>query len=166
MLLIFLGGITSGWPPQWEVLPGRFRIDAFESGVDRQGTVAAKWFAHYVGPGRVVACDFTSCTLLGAYADATPIDDASNVFYSRKLTPGLIRLMRDKGIQYVLVDDRLSTQTPITGTYFRNDTLADAHLHPVPVEALHKFAHLSRSHLIYDSGLIQIYDVRGLTHVT
>ena len=165
MSIVFLGGMTGGWPPQWEVLPGRFRVDGFESGVDRQNMAAVQWLAAHGGPGRRVACDFSSCALLGAYARATPVHDASSIYYAPKVTLGVIRTIEAKQIQYVLVDRRMSTQTPITGAYFSRDTQSGHHVRPVSLRALDKFATTPGVRQVYDNGAVAIYDVRGLLHV-
>jgi hypothetical protein len=162
---VFLGGMTGGWPPQWEVLPGRFRVAGFESGVDRQNMAAVQWLAAHVGPGRRVACDFSSCALLGAYAGATPVQDASSIYYAPKVTLGVIRTIEAKQIQYVLVDRRMSTQTPITGAYFSRDTQSGDHVRPVSLRALDKFATTPGVRQVYDNGAVAVYDVRGLLHV-
>lgn len=165
MIIVFLGASIGGWPPQWEVVPGQFRIAGFESGIDRQNTAAVDWFYSHVGPGRHVACDFSTCALLGAYADADPIGDASQIFYAPRVTLSVIRMIESKDIQYVFVDRRMSEQTPVTGSYFARDSEAGEHYKPVPVAALEKFAITPGVRQIYDSGPIAIYDVRGLLHV-
>jgi hypothetical protein len=165
MLAIFLGAMESGWPAPWEQLPGTFHAAAFESGIDRQNTSAAQWFRANVGAGQRVACDFSSCSLLGAYAEAHPIADVANIYYAPRVDDRVKATIQKRRIAYVFVDRRLSSAPPITGHFFH---VTHAHAGekdlPVPRGALTKFQTTPGVQLIYNSGTIQIYDVRALRH--
>lgn len=164
MLVIFLGSMTGGWPPQWELLPGRHRVDGFEAGVDRANTLAAKWFGANVPRGQTVACDFTVCSLLGAYADAHVAGNVSAAYYALRFNSSVRTVLRDAGVDYLFVDMRLATQIPITGQYFPNDIQGNKHVRPISQVALIKFDHAPGVNLVYDNGVVRIYDVRRVSH--
>jgi hypothetical protein len=159
MLLLFIGGINTGWPPQWELLPGTFHVDGSESGVDRQDMVAADWFRAHVGARKVVACDFTLCSLLTAYAGAVVQGHFTSVYYAPDIDASVIATLRKAGTQYLFVDRRLIRGFEPGVQPF---SPAPPNGRPPSLRALTKFASAPRVSLIYDSGPIQIYDVRRL----
>jgi hypothetical protein len=163
MLGIFLGGMMSGWPAPWEQIPGTFHVAGFESGIDRQNMSAVQWFAANVGPDKRVACDVTSCALLGAYAEAHPIPDEPELFYAPRVDKQVVDTMRSRQVAYLFVDLRMSDEKPVTGHFFQTPSEhAGDQAQPIPRSALTKFEHVRGIDLIYDSGVIQIYQVEGL----
>ncbi len=165
LFVMFLGGATAGWPAPWERLPGHFHVAAFESGIDRQNVLAARWFGRNVGHGRRIACDVSDCTLLGAYAGATPVQDAPDIYYAPTMTAAVRAYIHKRAISYVMVDDRMSTEKPITGHYFLvGESDADIRSGRIPLTSLNKFRYAPGVKLIYDSGPIQIYDLRSLPY--
>jgi hypothetical protein len=162
LLVIFLGAKMSGWPAPWEQLPGSFHAAAFESGIDKANEEAVKWFGSAVGPDRRVVCDASTCALATAYAEAVPIANEGELYYSPTMTPELLRTIHGRGLEYIIVDDRLSDEKPISGHFFHS-TSAEAGTadEPVPKAGLTKFKDVPGIALIYDNGPIQIYDLRG-----
>ena len=165
LLLIFLGSKLGGWPAPWEQLPGTFHAAAFESGIDRHNTAAVKWFRTNVGPDHRVVCDASICALADAYGEADPVPNEGELYYSRRLTPGLIATMHRRDLDYLFVDQRLSREAPITGHFFQTRPAeAGSQEGPVPAAGLTKFMFVPGIQLIYDNGPIQIYDLRNLAH--
>jgi hypothetical protein len=164
LTLVFVGNTTSGWPPSWELVPGHFRVDGFESGVDGNGREAAAWISRHVPNNDRVACDFTSCALIGAAGRQYPVGDAGKLYYAPRADAAVRRLLADREIAFVVVDRRLTTQLPITGQYFSHDQQSGHHLRPLPAAGLSKFDRLPGASRVYDNGPIAIYDVRGVTH--
>ena len=163
MLGIFLGSMMSGWPAPWEQIPGVFHVDGFESGIDRQNMTAVRWFGANVGPDKRVACDVTSCALLGAYAEAHPVPDEPSLFYAPRVDRSVVNTMRQRQIAYLFVDLRMSNEKPVTGHFFQTSSeQAGKQEDPVPRAALTKFQHVPGINLIYDSGVIEIYQVQRL----
>jgi hypothetical protein len=163
MLLIFLGGMMSGNPAPWEQLPGHYHVAGNQSGIDRQNVLAARWFRANVGSDQRIACDFSECGLLGAYAEAHPVEDAPSIYYAPTMSAGVRAYIQKRAISYVMVDTRMSTQKPVTGHFFLvGESDADLRSGPIPLSALTKFRYAPGVKLIYDSGPIQIYDLRDL----
>ena len=165
ILVLFLGATESGWPAPWEQLPGSFHVAGFESGIDRQSVMAARWFAGNAGPNRRVLCDISICTLLGAYARADPLAEESHIYYAPRMTPAIANTLHRRGVEYVVVDLRMSRESPIADHFFQTtSSQAGAREPPVSFAALTKFQHYPGIHLVYDSGPIQIYDVSEVRH--
>ena len=163
LLLIFLGAKMSGWPAPWEQLPGDFHVAAFESGIDRANTEAVKWFGANIGPGHKVVCDASTCALAVAYAEADPVPNEGELYYSPTMTSELLKTIHERGLEYLIVDDRLTQEKPISGHFFHsNSDEAGSEDEAVPKAGLAKFKGVPGIMLIYDNGPIQIYDLRGV----
>ncbi len=165
ILAIFLGAMTSGWPAPWELLPGKFHVAGFESGIDRQNTTAVRWFRAHIGPNRRVVCDISMCDLLGAYARADPLPEEAKLYYAPHLSQTVVDTIHHRAIEYVFVDLRMSQAPPITGHFFQvTSSQAAVRAPPVPLSGLTKFRGVPGIQLIYNSGPVQIYDVRELPY--
>jgi hypothetical protein len=158
----FVGGITSGWPPFWERLPGPYAVAAFERSVEPEGIAAARWTLAHLGRGNRFAADFTNYTLLGTYGGQDVVRDVADVYYSPTFGPAQVAELADAGVEYLLVDLRLSSQLPAGGSYFPVDPQQGRHAAPIPRQRLTKFDAVPGIDRIYDSGDIVIYDVRGV----
>jgi hypothetical protein len=164
-VVIFLGATMSGWPAPWELLPGSFRVAGFESGIDRQNREAVQWFRANLGRNRRVACETSICSLAGAYAGAYPIPDEPSLYYATEMTPSVVSLIHRRRIEYLFVDMRMSREAPVSGHLFRTASSRAGLQDPaVPLSGLTKFRGVAGIQLIYDSGPIQIYDVRELPY--
>lgn len=161
-LTLVVGSLCSGWPASWERLPGKVWVDGFESGVDPNGLAMSRWATSSLGPDRKVACDFSACTLLGAFSHDFPVEDAADMYYAPRMTEDVARRAAVLNVQYLVVNQMLARQIPVTGRYFRVDTQAGEHVRPVDRAALDKFASDPAVSRIYDDGQYQVYDVRGL----
>ncbi len=161
LTLLFTGFTVAGLPPTWEAVPGRFRIAALESGIDRRNLVAARWVASGIGPGWRTACDLGTCSALGAYGRQEALNDASPLFYASSFDAATSRYVRDTALDFAAVDVRLSRDLPVTGSYFRKDVGVGTPDRPIPRAALLKFDRASLVSRVYDNGTIRIYDLRS-----
>ncbi|MGH3887009.1 MAG: hypothetical protein ACRDSZ_10660 [Pseudonocardiaceae bacterium] len=159
--LVLLGGITSGWPPYWERLPGRYLVSGFESSVEPEGVATAQWALSWLYAGNRIAADETNYTLMGTYGQQDTMRGVAELYYSPTFRDADRDLVAQAGIRYVLVDRRLSRQLPASGVYFPDDPLTNRHTRPLPIENLDKFDHVTGILRIYDSGHIVIYDLQG-----
>ncbi len=163
-LLVVLGSLCVGWPPPWERLPGTFRIDGFDAGVDANGVALARWVNGTLGPDDRVACDASTCSLVGAFARSVPVADAGELFYAPAFGPVADRAVREHDVQYVVVNVELGRTAPVAGFYFGNDprgSWPDAS-GPIAARALTKFDDDPRVDRVYDDGEYRVYDVRGV----
>ncbi len=165
VVLVFVGNTTSGWPAPYEFVPGKFRVDAFESGVDPAGVRAARWVAANLPPNAKVACDWTACSLVNGYGPQSAYADVPGIFYSRSFDRRTRRLLSERGIDFVLVDRRITSQLPVRPSgheYFDHETAAQEAMAPLPPWALDKFDRDPRVDRVYDGGPLVVYDMRRL----
>jgi len=88
----------------------------------------------------------------------------SSVFLSPHFDAGVERALRRGGVQYIVVDRRLSTGLPSIGFYY--DTEESNRLHyskPIDPVVLAKFDNVKNVSRVFDSGDIVIYDVEAIT---
>jgi hypothetical protein len=165
--VILAGGGIVGWGPPGR-LPGPF-VPADESrSVDAHSLGSADWMRRQVGPGQVMATDQMNGLVMGSYGDqqlAWGQDKqfaVSPVFFAADIGPFQENVLRRAGVQYVLIDARLSQGLPVTGYYY--DTLEpDAYQHTTPLDlrTLTKFDRWDGASRLFDDGAIWIYDIRG-----
>jgi hypothetical protein len=158
LCLLFVGGITLGYPAHWGRLPGPYLVAGFERSVEEQGIAAATWAADVLGPHRRIATDFTNGTLMGSYGHQDPVRGVYPIYFARSVDEGERRLLIDYGVEFVLVDMRLCGGLPRIG-YYVVATEPDAYRHerPLPCDRLAKFDHDPGFTRRYDGGSIRIY---------
>ena len=160
--LIFAGSIVIGWPPWWERLPGTFHVAAWESGIDRANTDAARWGGVHLGTDQVAACDIGLCSLLGAYGHTAFAENPAAVFYAHSFDGFVRSSIASQDIRYVFVDRRLIDGRPPTGRFFAGNPVKQSG-QPLTPSALEKFEHSGLDRL-YDDGNVDVYQtgkVRG-----
>jgi hypothetical protein len=167
--IIFLGGVTVGWPPPWARMPGPYLPAADTRSIEREGVLAAEWSRAYLGPDNRLIADRTNRLLMGAYGEQRPVTGyadkvkISRVFLAPELGPAERQILRAGRVRYVVVDRRLSDGLPSAGVYFeRGEIEGDRHTAPIDPAALAKFDDLPGVTRLFDSGDIVIYDVAGL----
>jgi hypothetical protein len=158
--LLFVGGVTLGYPAHWGRLPGPYLVSAFERSVEEQGIAAATWAADALGSRRRVATDLTNGTLMGSYGDQDPVRGVYPVFFSPTVDEGERRRLVDYGVEFVLVDLRLCSGLPQVGFYVvSSEPGAYRYETPLPCDRLEKFDHDPGFARRYDGGSIRIYEV-------
>lgn len=167
--IIFLGGVTVGWPPPWARMPGPYLPAADSRSVEQQGLAAAEWARARLGPDNRLIADRTNRLLMGAYGEQRPVTGyadrvkISQVFLAPELGPAERQILRVGQVRYVVVDRRLSAALPSAGVYFeRGEVPGDRYSAPIDPAALAKFDALPGVNRVFDSGDIVIYDVAGL----
>ena len=159
--VLVMGGIATGWPPAWDRLPGPYLAAGFERSVDPQGIAAARWALGALGPGHRWAQDITGDSLLAAVGDQNPVRSIAVLYDGLGADPAARYLVTHEDVQFLAVDLRDSMQLPAGGSYFPYDPNAGRYRAPLPrshLKAISRVAGVSR---IYDSGDIQLYDLRG-----
>jgi len=170
--VIFLGGSILGAGAGLSSLPGPYDLGDPRA-IEIEGIQAAKWAYSYLGPDNRVGTDAINQVLMGSYGDeqvGTPAMnhiEIASVFFSLRLGPEELAILRMAQVRYLAVDQRLSQFLPESGTYF-SDAEPDANQHttPISIKALTKFNNVSQINRVFDSGNIVIYDVRGLINAS
>jgi hypothetical protein len=162
MVLVFIGNTTSGWPAPWEIVPGKFKVDSFESGVDPANVDAARWVAANVPGNATVACDFMMCSLVGGYGTQSANSDVPDLFFAQSFGPATRKLLSERGIEYVIVDRRIYSQPAVGHAYLDDESVRQQAESHVPLGGLEKFDRTSQIERVFDDGPVAVYDVRGL----
>jgi hypothetical protein len=157
--VLMIGARAGGWPPDWERIPGPFKVDAFERGVDAQGVAAGQWSRYGLGMDRRIACDISGCILASSYGGLDPVGYASILYTDPVWGLSDEQLAHNEAIELIWIDLRLSEQVPITDGYFPIDPQIGQHRSPIPRSSLTKFDGLPGADRLYDSGDIRIYDL-------
>jgi hypothetical protein len=159
-IVLFLASVVTSLPEWWQRLPGKFWIDGFASGIDTVGTSRAEWAATHLSPNARFFGDIASLTLLATRAELDPIRDPGSLYYTDRLTPENLALIRSESAVYLDVDLRMTEQTPITGNYFAADINKGYERKPIDPVFLLKFDKFGGISRIYDSGYDRFYDLR------
>lgn len=165
--VLFAGSVVIGWPPT-ERLPGPYLVSAQGRSVGAEGESAAWWALKYLGPDNRLTADRMNALLMASYGEqeivlppASQIDVGA-LFFSSVVDEGVLTAVEDASVNYVMVDERLSTGLPVRGTYFdSSEPGAFEHASPIDIAALQKFNSSSLFSRVFDSGDIIIYLVGG-----
>jgi hypothetical protein len=169
LCIIFFGQLITGILPSWSALPGPYLVSADQRSIEPEGITAAEWARSYLGPGQRLASDRINTLLMATYGneqavtagvDEIPI---SPVFTLLRFGPDVEAILQQDKIQYLVVDHRLSTALPATGTYFNKPASGEEETKPIDQAALAKFDGVKNVSRLFDSGDIIIYDVEPIT---
>jgi hypothetical protein len=161
--LLLAGGISMGWPPWWERLPGGYVVDGFESGITAESVAAANWAAATLPPGQRTAADYTNNLLFGTLGGQNPVNGMAALFCGGRWTASDALLARQQAVRYLVVDLRLSTSRQPDGNNFVGT--ATGCTTPVPAADLAKFTTTRGLTRIYDSGNIIVYALGEAAYV-
>lgn len=156
--VLFLGGVVAGWTPAWR-LPGPYLPNSGPRSVESQSLAAATWMRDRLGAGNSVGADPMNTLIGGAYGEqemSVTISGGVNtswILYAPTIDAEVERLLREGGIEYLVVDRRLFSDRQVA-RYYPQASAA---------EALQKFEQDERIVPIYDSGEIRIYDVGAVS---
>jgi hypothetical protein len=162
--LCFVGGFLIGELKATRQ-PGPYLVGAEDRSITAQGIAAAEFAAERLPAGTRTFTDRTSSTLLGAYGNLDPIFgrygeiSLPRILFSPRLDRTDRRAVHGQSIALIVVDRRLSSETPLIGYYVESDeNRAFSRKRPVSRRALRKFEHVADISRIYANGAIVIYD--------
>ncbi|MER8771831.1 hypothetical protein NKI01_27590 [Mesorhizobium sp. M0815] len=162
LAVIVLGGVTAA---SLAPIRGPYRVAADPQSVETMAIETARWTRQWLGAGNRFTADRTNQMLLAGYGrQDVRIKIVGGVFSARvfedeKLGPDEFWALVRSDVDFLLVDLRLSTASPMLGFYFEP---WEARRRPLSPAALLKFNNIDGVTRIYDNGWIIIYDVRGL----
>lgn len=167
-LIAFAGGFILGELKATRQ-PGPYLVGAEDRSISPEGLAAAHFAAENLAPDSRVFVDRTNATLLGSYGQVMPIFGKYNgisiprIFTSERFDRADRRVVHGQSLEYLVVDRRLSRETPLIGYYIESDE-PDAFrwLQPIDAAALAKFDRVGDINRIYSNGPIVIYDTTGL----
>lgn len=160
--------LGSGLP--WTLLPGPYLVSADARSIEPEGITAAQWANVHLGSGQRIASDRINTLLMATYGNQQVVTGGSGnapvsfIFTSAKIGPGVITILRQDDIQFLIVDYRLTTSLPYVGTYFNLPASGGQQItSPIDPAALAKFDGVQNVSRIFDSGNIFIYNVETVT---
>ena len=167
-LVTFAGGFILGELKATRQ-PGPYLVGAEDRSVTPEGIAAAEFAAEQLPVGSRLLADRTNATLLAAYGRATPIFGKYNgisvprVFFSERFDRADRRVVHGQSLAYLVIDRRLSRETPVIGYYIESDEPSAYEWRaPISASALAKFAAVGGVNRIYSNGPIVIYDTTAL----
>jgi hypothetical protein len=164
--LAYLGGILLGAGPSWALLPGSFMVVADSRSQDSQTLAAVKWADTHLAPGSHVVADRVPADLLSGEARLWPLlgpqngADWASIYFAAQWSSYQTTMVRQAGISYIYVDERLADSLPNEGYYiYQGETQNPTRL---TKQDLSKFASVPGLKAVYRSGPISIYSTVGL----
>ena len=166
--IIFMGGVILGFAP-WARLPGPYLVSADSRSIEPEGVTAAKWARAYLGPDNRMVADRTNALLMLSAGGQRPVTGYGDgiptwrVVLSPKLGARELAIIRQAGLRYVVVDNRLAWDLPTTGVYFeRAEPDAARITFPIDTHDFSKFDSKASIARVFDGGHVVIYDVGEL----
>ena len=165
--VICFGQMVLGSGQPWSLLPGPFLVSADARSIEPEGITAAEWASSYLGSGQRIASDRINTLLMATYGgEQAETSGSGNIpialaFTSLQFGSGVVAILQQDRIQYLVIDRRLSTSLPYVGTYFNQPASGGPQstgtIAPVALTKFDDVPYLSK---IFDSGDIVIYDVK------
>jgi hypothetical protein len=170
IVIIFIGGWINGTAPLWLRLPGPYLVSADPRSIEPESVAAAEWARLQLGSGQRMISDRENTVLMATYGYEQVVTNesdsiaVSSVFLSPHFDASVERTLRRGGVQYIVVDRRLSTGLPLVGFYYDREEPNLLHYRkPIDPAALAKFDGVQNVSRIFDSGDIVIYNVEAIT---
>lgn len=157
---VLLAGALIVGSPAWARLPGPFLVGGDTRGLQPESYALTNWMRDRLGPDNRIIADYSNKLLLGSFGEQYSVTGLSWVYISPKLSAnGELADLVKRGVQYVVVDDRLTTQTPRIGHYFEPGEPDSPWREPLPAADLAKFDRAQCLSRVFDSGHITVYAV-------
>ena len=169
MAVLVIGGVIVGLP-SWARLPGPYLVSADGRSIEPEGIAAAEWANGVLGRGNVMVADRVNSIIMATYGDQELVTTyetrlpVRRLYLAETIGPVQHQIVTDGGIQYLVVDRRLSTGLAVVGHYFDRGEKRMLGFRPKPLDPqiLAKWDGDPAVSRIYDSGNIQLYDVTAL----
>ena len=163
LFVIFLGGVVSRTSLQ-QGLPGAYEPTADPRSMTSEVMAASNWLRSSQGVDNVVTGDRTGFAVFGSYGGQNVISGQSigarpwRIFFPRAVTPTVLQELDRDGVQFLVVDRRITRQLPRVGWYYTaSEPGSRTREHPLDPASLRKFATSDLFSRIYDNGNIVIY---------
>lgn len=171
VITVTLAGGVIGAAPATR-FPGPYLVGADSRSIDNQSVDAAAWVIEKLGPNRHIAADRVNRLLMGTYARADVVFHGATGIETWQLfvSPGVgaaeVARIATSQTQYIVIDRRLSSSLPLVPFYYEEgEIFAGRHTTPIAAAVLAKWDAVSDVDRIYDTGDLQLYDVRRLADV-
>jgi hypothetical protein len=160
LLVLFIGGITAGWPPNWLRLPGTYHAAGYEAAVDAHTLQLGWWSRTNLRPGDRFLSDFGNQMVLGTIGGLDPVNSPAALYYRPDFDWQDRSMVQALQVRYVVVDRRITLESPTRGTFFIGDQPVGVDTSgPFPAAALSKFDTTPGTGIVFDDGIIRVYDL-------
>ncbi len=113
-----------------------------------------------IGTGNGILADQTNGLILGSYGGQETRHGLSWVYFSPGFEAGELDTLRRFGVDFVVVDARVTTTLPIAGYYYESgEPGTGRHANPIDPKQLEKFDSIQGLARVFDSGDIAIYEL-------
>jgi hypothetical protein len=164
--LAFLGAVVMSTGPTWQLLPGKYLVEADSHAQDPETLAAVRWAAAHLPAGSNIIADRVPADLLAAEARMWTLKGPEDgiywaaIYFSSTWQPSFDTMLKRLDIQYIYVDDRLSESLSHEGFYIYDyETPAPTR---ITVADLAKFKDVPGLTVAYHHGPVTIYDTAGL----
>jgi hypothetical protein len=164
ILIMFWGNFLVSFP-RWALLPGPYMASADTRSVDAESMNTVGWVQKYLPPNQRIAADRINGLLLVAYGREYQVTgswggiNVPGVFLDTPFTAVEFDTLCTGKIEYIVVDNRFSSYTPMLGFYYESGESGQRYQEPLEKAVLEKFKGRDEFSLIYDDGTIYIYQV-------
>jgi hypothetical protein len=160
--VVLVGAATIG-TPYLGLLPEAANPPGYPLLVQPDVIQASEWAREHLGINQTFAVGLIDSQALATYGDQDTISyNAWPIFLSSTMSDTVVAAIKTQQIRYVFVDWRMTHGIPVTpGNYYFSpwEPAAGTYTRPLPAAMLQKFATTDCAGLIYNSGLIKIFDV-------
>jgi hypothetical protein len=170
--VLALGSVIVGTSPETR-LPGPYLVEADPRSIDAEGIAAARWARNVLGPDARIAADRVNRLLLGSYGVEQVVFAHSEgvetweLFLSSGIGKDEQATLEAIHLSYLMIDRRLSGSLPLFGFYYEEGEIAAGpYTAPISPDLLGKWDRDPAVDRIFDSGDLQVYDVRRLSHAS
>jgi len=149
-----------------ELLPEVWNPHGYPWTVQPDVIRASEWARQHLGINQVFAADSIDSEALATYGEENTISyNAWPIYLSSTMNDAVVNTIKTEKVRYLFVDWQMTQGIPNTpGDYYFSpwEPQAGEYIHPLPAIMLRKFATTDCARAVYNSGLIQIFDV---THI-
>lgn len=165
VIVVLIGNVTMRMNVDYR-FPGAFVYGSDTRSLTPELVTTARWFrGTYGGDQRIVSDRYTGLAF-GSFGrawwayptQAFPAWDL--LLKEERPSRRLLRQLRDQHYRYLVVDERMARDIPLSGAYFTpgdGEPGANPVLRPVPAAALTKFEHLPFANKVYETDNLSIY---------
>jgi hypothetical protein len=163
VIVVLLIGNTAASSPNQDRFPGRWIAGADSRSGTTEMLEATQWFRKQAGANAQILSDKDTANNFFVYADAVPVADVAAWELTETEAPvtsvTLIR-MAEMNVQYVVVDERISTSVSLRGFWYGTaDPLARRQTTPFPGAAVNKLAAVPWASVVYQDTNLRIYKI-------
>jgi hypothetical protein len=160
--LVFIGDVTIA-TASYQLLPESSHPKGYPWSVQTDVISASHWAREHLGINQRFGANANDSLALASYGEQDTLMGNSvwPIFFAGVINETVVHGIKAARVRYLFVDWRMTKGVPATpGYYFSpQEPGAGEYKEAFPAAALRKFSSAACTHLVYDSGPLQIFDV-------